>query len=365
MTRGRPVKRRKRGTGEGSINETKRKGISYWRVRITLPDGTRSKAKYFRSREGAKEALLKMRAEIASGVLPSDMTFADWAEHWVGTKVGLTQKTQNQYQHNLATAAGFFGKKKIDKIRAHDLEAMLKAVRETGRSSNTLRKLNTVIAGCLRAAYKRGLMARDITAQVDAPKATKRKPVMLSRADWQTLTYASRKSSRGLIVEFVLKTGMRINEALNIAWEQVDSVSGYATVGESKTEAGTGRSIPIDKTLMERLISLRTKHYERQMQDRGWNPTGLVFAGKFGNVQSYQNLQKRVLTPMLEEASLRHLTWHHLRHNAGSYLLSENVPITVVSKILGHSNPAITMSIYAHELKEDFEQVREAMAKFG
>jgi integrase len=58
-------------------------------------------------------------------------------------------------------------------------------------------------------------------------------------------------------------------------------------------------------------------------------------------------------------------TWHHLSYNAGSYLLSEHVPITAVSKILGHSNPAITMSIYAHELKEDFEQVRVAMAKFA
>jgi integrase len=68
---------------------------------------------------------------------------------------------------------------------------------------------------------------------------------------------------------------------------------------------------------------------------------------------------------VLKEAGLPHLTWHHLRHNAGSYLLSENVPITAVSKILGHANPAVTMSIYAHELKEDFEQVRVAMAKFA
>ena len=49
----------------------------------------------------------------------------------------------------------------------------------------------------------------------------------------------------------------------------------------------------------------------------------------------------------------------------GSYLLSENVPITAVSKILGHANPAITMGIYAHELVEDLEQVREVMAKFA
>ena len=77
------------------------------------------------------------------------------------------------------------------------------------------------------------------------------------------------------------------------------------------------------------------------------------------------NLQQRVLTPLLKELRLPHLTWHHLRHNAGSYLLSENVPITAVSKILAHANPAITMSIYAHELREDLEQVRVAMAKFA
>jgi len=46
-------------------------------------------------------------------------------------------------------------------------------------------------------------------------------------------------------------------------------------------------------------------------------------------------------------------------------LLSETVPTTAVSKILSHANHAITMSIYAHELKEDFEQVRVAMAKFA
>ena len=208
-------------------------------------------------------------------------------------------------------------------------------------------------------------MVRDISQQVDTPRGMKRKPVMLSREDWQTLTTASRKSSRELIVEFVLKTGMRINEALSITWEQLDSDKASVIVGESKTEAGSGRTIPLDSTLLGRLTALRAEHYALQMQYLDWNPTGLVFCTNAGNFNSYQNLQNRVLTPLLKEAGLPHLTWHHLRHNAGSYLLSENVPITAVSKILGHANPAITMSIYAHELKEDFEQVRVAMAKFA
>ena len=94
-------------------------------------------------------------------------------------------------------------------------------------------------------------------------------------------------------------------------------------------------------------------------------PNSLAFGNSAGNRNSYRNLQKRVLTPLLKELGLPHLTWHHLRHNSGSYLLSENVPITAVSKILGHANPAITMGIYAHELREDLEQVRVAMAKFA
>jgi len=365
MTRGRPVKRRKRGSGEGSIYIAKRGDITYYLVRVTLPDGTRTPQKYFRSREDAQEALLKMRAEIASGVLPSDMTFEDWSGHWLVTKVNVKQKTLDQYRHNLEYASGFFGKKQLDKIQAHDLETMLKTVREAGKSSTTARQVFINVSSCLRAAYKRGLMVRDISDLVDAPRAMKRKPVVLSREGWNTLVNASRKSNRELIIEFVLKTGMRISEALSITWEQFDSGNGSVTVGESKTEAGSGRTIPLDETLSGRLIALRVKHYELQMQHGDWNPTGLVFCTNAGARNKYENLQRRVLTPLLKEAGLAHLTWHHLRHNAGSYLLSENVPITAVSKILGHANPAITMSIYAHELKEDFELVRQAMAKIG
>jgi integrase len=293
------------------------------------------------------------------------MTFDDWSVHWLGTKVNVKQKTLDQYKHNLEYASGFFGKKLLSKIQAHDLEHMLKAIREAGKSSTTGRQVFNNVSACLRAAYKRGLMVRDISGQVQAPKAMKRNPVILSREQWGRLIEASRKTERELIVEFVLKTGMRINEALSVTWAQVDSDNGSVTVSESKTDAGTGRNIPLDPTLIRRLTAFRAKHLELQMQYGDWNPTGLVFCTNAGDRNDYRNLQKRVLTPLLIEAGIPHLTWHHLRHNAGSYLLSENVPITAVSKILGHANPGITMGIYAHVLREDLDQVRVAMAKFA
>jgi integrase len=42
---------------------------------------------------------------------------------------------------------------------------------------------------------------------------------------------------------------------------------------------------------------------------------------------------------------------HALRHTHASELLSKGTPIPVVSKRLGHANPNITLSIYAHALE--------------
>ncbi len=365
MTRGRPVKRRKRGNHEGSIYVANRNGIKYWVFQITLPDGKQSKPKYSRSFEEAQEKLLRMRAEVATGVLPSDMTFDEWSEHYLSTRRGLKPKTLNQYEYNLAVASSFFGKKTLAKLSPADIEVMTNALLDDGKSSNTARKVFSNVATCLKGAYRRGLIAKDICSLVDAPKATKRQPVILSREQWQQLTDASRVSARELIAEFVLKTGMRINEALSVTWSQIDTEAGTVTVGDSKTEAGSGRSIPLDGGLMRRLTALRAEHRTIQLANTGWNPTDLAFCTSAGNKNSYQNLQRRVLTPLLKEAELPYLTWHHLRYNAGSYMLSEHVPITTVSKILGHANPAITMAIYARELVEDHEQVRVAMAKFA
>ena len=385
MTRGRPVKRRKRGNGEGSIIKEKVNGSSYFRIKVTLPDG-KSKYKRLKTLAEAKEALLRIRAEIATGVLPSDMTFTEWGERWLSTRRGLKTDTMNQYKRNLSTASRFFGKETLAKLTPADIETMNNSLLDEGLSSTTVRQIHNNVGTCLKGAYKRGLMSRDICSLVDAPKAMNRIPVMLSSQQHETLIEASRVSARELIVEFVLKTGMRITEALSTTWSQIDDTRKVVTVGDSKTEAGSGREIHMDSHLMRRLTALsaeqakiehelivkqtelnqeRKKKGLEELPKVDWNPTGLIFCTSAGKRNSYQNLQRRVLTPLLKDAELPHLTWHHLRHNAGSYWLSKNVPITVVSKALGHANPAITMAIYAHVLQEDNKQIADVWEALG
>jgi integrase len=44
---------------------------------------------------------------------------------------------------------------------------------------------------------------------------------------------------------------------------------------------------------------------------------------------------------------------HTLRHFNASMMLSKHVPITVVSKRLGHANSQVTLDIYSHAMKSD------------
>ena len=112
------------------------------------------------------------------------------------------------------------------------------------------------IGTCLKAAYRKGMMNRDIAAFTNAPSTQKRIPVILSRSQWKTLINESAKNQTGLIVEFALKTGMRIDvEVLNTTWGQIDFGNREVTVGTSKTAAGEGRVIPLDEDLLTRFVA--------------------------------------------------------------------------------------------------------------
>jgi integrase len=74
---------------------------------------------------------------------------------------------------------------------------------------------------------------------------------------------------------------------------------------------------------------------------------GLVFPTVEGNLP-HRRIAMVILNQAIIAAKIRRLTLHRLRHGFASLLLSKNVPVTVVSKLLGHKNPSITLKVYSH-----------------
>jgi integrase len=59
---------------------------------------------------------------------------------------------------------------------------------------------------------------------------------------------------------------------------------------------------------------------------------------------------------------LPRIRFHDLRHANASLMLSAHVPMEMLSKLLGHSNPTTTRNIYAHVLKPLIDEAKRAQA---
>ncbi|MFH1184350.1 MAG: site-specific integrase, partial [Chloroflexota bacterium] len=78
-----------------------------------------------------------------------------------------------------------------------------------------------------------------------------------------------------------------------------------------------------------------------------WQENDLLFPSTTGTPFAKTDLQ-RDFWSLLKAAGVKRIRFHDLRHTAASLMLNHGVPPLVVSKVLGHANASITLTIYAH-----------------
>ena len=150
----------------------------------------------------------------------------------------------------------------------------------------------------------------------------------------------------GTLVPLLLLTGMRVGEALSLAWGQVDLLGQTITVGRAKTSSGTGRGIPIN----DDLASILATH-------RAW------FVERFGEPKPHHHLfpwGKPV--PSDPERHATDITWgwdqlrkdtkvscrlHDLRHTFATRLAENGVSESTMLALMGHMSRAM-LERYSH-----------------
>ena len=83
------------------------------------------------------------------------------------------------------------------------------------------------------------------------------------------------------------------------------------------------------------------------------NELDLVFANETGKPIDASNLVISYFKPALKAAEFPDIRFHDLRHCHASMLFEQGESITYIQHRLGHSNPAITLSVYAHWIKTE------------
>ena len=170
------------------------------------------------------------------------------------------------------------------------------------------------------------------------------------------------------LIVFLAHTGLRCGELQALKWSDIDFCSKTVTVnknlsmvcdrdrnGERKnhkkakikgTKTASGnRIVPLNTKAIAALKNLHAIYRKKGI----CSPN--VVASLNGNMLSNDQLQ-RVLHRVLKYAEIsKPFTLHQLRHTFATQTLNAGVPITVVSKWLGHANVSVTYNTYIHVLE--------------
>jgi integrase len=223
-----------------------------------------------------------------------------------------------------------------------------------------------VLVGILHRALKdallMGLVYRNVTDMVRAPRRSSREMMTLTDEQARTLLTAAEQERFAALYVLAVTTGMREGELLGPRWQDLDfdraslhvrvnvqEANGRFIIAEVKT-AYSRRNIALTKVAIEALRSHRARQHEEWLALGGaWNSAlDLVFPNSLGGIMVPGHLAKRSFKRLLGQVGLPDRRFHDLRHTAAILLLSRGVHPKVVSEMLGHADISITLRMYTH-----------------
>ena len=175
------------------------------------------------------------------------------AEDWIASKVALTPLGRAYYRQYLGKLIRYFGNRLLSDVTANDIASLQRKRQAEGLSG---RQVNCEIA-TLRAILRHYGLWASISGRVKMLRERADTGRALSTEDERKLLDASAQSSSAALYPFFLLSldaGLRPSETrslrrrdFNLVWRNGAIAEGEIVVGRSKTEAGSGRLIPLTR----------------------------------------------------------------------------------------------------------------------
>ncbi len=89
----------------------------------------------------------------------------------------------------------------------------------------------------------------------------------------------------------------------------------------------------------------------------------LVFPNHEGKPQDAPNVIHYGFEPALRRTGLRKIRFHDPRHTSASLLLANGVEVVAVSRLLGHSSPIVTLTVYSHAIPKERAGLTDKLAR--
>ena len=289
----------------------------------------------------------------------STETFGEFFDEWLrNRRPYLEPGTASDYEvHGRKRLAGFRSTK-LTKLSTPAVESWLAQSAEEGRyAPKTMNNALAALVACLNDACRKGKIARNPAAGVQRLPAAHVERDYLRLDEIPRYLDACTPIYRPL-AELLIATGMRISEAIALAWRDVDLENSAIRVlrsgkpnGDGSTKGDRYRSVDFGPRAGVVLRDLRA----RQQEHGGGTEHGPAFAMPTSGNQSAppKRMERNTVTrtwhkAALQDAGLRDMPLHSLRHTVAAAWLTTGKPLMYVQRQLGHASITTTEHCYGH-----------------
>ena len=264
-------------------------------------------------------------------------TFADASAEWlryVEHDRDVKSSTLSDYRYMARRLNQELGETRLELLTPERIERWRAGL---SCSNRTVQKYLIVLNGVFKRAMKVYGLPANPMALVERPRVRQRTDIdVLSAPEVRALIRATPSEMQRAILLTAAFAGLRMGELLALRWGEVDFaaqtmrvVRSFTIGGESSPKSGRARSVPMVDEVAVALARLGQREQFTGEED-------LVFAGVSGGHLDSKDVRAAFKTA-LEDAGLRELRVHDLRHTFGTLAVVR--PIRFSSSRSGWDRP--------------------------
>jgi integrase len=244
-------------------------------------------------------------------------------------------------------------------------------------SPSTVRRVHASLHRALRDAVRSHRIPRNPANDIELPPPSDEERALPAWDSTQLRQFLASVREDRLRALWLLysTTGCRRGELLGLSWKCVDLDAARITiqntrvpmgrqviVGTPKTKAGR-RTLSIDPATVAVLRRHRAdQKREHLAAGREWQASDYVFTTSTGEPLGPTRVS-RMFTAAAAKAGLPKIPLHGLRHTYATIaLVEQKLPVSMVSRRLGHANTSITLNFYAHVMDRHDEEAALSVA---
>jgi integrase/recombinase XerD len=262
---------------------------------------------------------------------------------------GLSTNTRLAYGRDLRRFTEFLDRRHrtLGQLSARDVELFLRHEKDSGLSVSSVARALAAVRMFCRYLVLQNVLARDVSATLEAPKKWNRLPTVLDDAAARTLIGAPQvdADAHGMrdraILMLLYATGIRAAEVATLSVRDVNLTLGVVRV---LGKGGKERIVPVASQALAAVQQYLTQYRPALAGGAG---SERLFLSRSGRALAREDVF-RIVRKYVRRSALRgRVSPHTLRHCFATQMLAAGADLRAVQEMLGHADIATTQ-VYTH-----------------